>query len=171
MVIRYGKKIYPQATRGLRDMRGERWCRRREIERGRGSTAIRKHDKALACCALAEGRLLFLRHGNGCCAITGRGGFHRRDDAVTERHQDDEDAKEQPLVPGTGEPPGASLSCRHLLRHVAGHEYRAVAGGVPQGGQSARFPRASSSLRCLAIILMAVADSSSLCAGQARMGQ
>lgn len=107
-------------------------------------------------------------HGHRRRAVTRSGGFHRSDNPMTERHQEDEDAKDEALVPGTGEPSsGVMLTCVLLL--LNGHNYREVAGRLPQGGRGARFPRASSELRCLTIILMGIADSSSVCDDRARM--
>lgn len=107
-------------------------------------------------------------HGHRRRAVTGSGSFHRSDNPMAERHQEDEDAKDEALVPGTGEPsPGVTLTCVLLL--LNGHNYRDVAGKLPQGGRGARFPRASSGLRCRTIILMGIADSSSVCDHRARM--
>ena len=171
MVIRDGQRLNPQTTVGLGDVRGERQRLSRKLERGREAAAFRERNQALAHRAVVEGRLFVLRRGDHCLAFTGSRGFHRRDDPVTERHQDHEDTKKESLVRGAREPSGVSLSCTCVLLHDVEHDYREVAGGSIQGGQCARFPRASSGLRCLAFILMGIADSSSVCAGQARMGR
>lgn len=156
-----------QPTRGLGQMSHEPQRLRRQIERGRRSTTFRQRNQALACGTIAEGRLLLIGHGDRCRALAGRRSFHGCDHAVTERHQDEEDAKQEALVPGTGEPLLASLS--RVLSLLRRHRYREVTGRSPEDGQSARFPRASSGPHCLITILVGLADSSSVCADLARM--
>ena len=84
MVIRDGEGVHPQAPRSRGDVRGERRCLRWEIEPGRRATTIRECSEALAYRAIAEGWLFVFRQGDGNRALTDRGGFHRRDDTMTE---------------------------------------------------------------------------------------
>jgi hypothetical protein len=85
-------------------MRGECWRRYREIERRRGASAFRNGDQALARRAISYGRLPVIGGSNHHCAITYRRRAYRREDAVTERHQDHEDAQQDLPVPGTEKP-------------------------------------------------------------------
>ena len=104
MVIRDGQRLNSQATAGRGDVRGERQRLSRKLKRGRGAAAFRERNQALAHRAVVEGRLFVLRRGDNCLAFTGSRGFHRRDDPVTERHQDHEDTKKESLVRGAREP-------------------------------------------------------------------
>lgn len=84
MILREGKRHGPQTAPGSGEVgNGPQWLGR-YIECWRSATPLSKRHQALARRTIRKGGLLVMDQGNGGCAVSGRSGFHRSDNVVTE---------------------------------------------------------------------------------------